>query len=311
MRYRLGMVSRTALVVGIVAFAVVAAFGGVGDSTAPLRTRVPEAAPSTATLRTLGIDVSAYQHGVDWTNVVGDGARFAYIKATESDDYTNARLAEQYTAAAAAGLPRGAFHFAQPNTSSGVTQGEYFVRSLATLGGGLVDGEKTLPPLLDLEPDPYTAADHTNTCWGLTPKQMVTWISEWSDTVIGLTDRTPVIYTTAHWWRACTGDSTAFAGYPLFVASYVSDPADLSQGAGALPSAWSHWTFWQYTSSGTQFADAANRTKGSVPARDEDLFRGSQAALRVLARSTFSETSRLRPAVVPLPGSTGSTGSPG
>ncbi|RKR75657.1 GH25 family lysozyme [Frondihabitans australicus] len=294
------MVSRTALV-AVVAFAVVAAFGGVCDSTTATRVREVVSDPAPRHVTTLGVDVSAYQHGVDWGNAAGDGARFAYIKATEGDNYTNARLVEQYTGAAAAGISRGAFEFARPNQSDGVVQAEYFVKSLASLGGGRVDGTRTLPPMLDLESDPYTGSDGTNLCWGLTPKQMVRWISEWSDTVIGLTDRTPVIYTTAHWWQVCTGDSAAFAGYPLFIAAYASDASDLSAGAGTLPSAWSHWTFWQYTNAGGQYADLADGSKGSVPARDEDLFRGSLAELQELAAGTFSASSHLRSPRTPVP----------
>ena len=45
-------------------------------------------------------------------------------------------------------------------------------------------------------------------------------------------------------WNSCTGNSTAFSGHPLWLASYgVSDPA--------LPSGWNNLTFWQYTSNGT------------------------------------------------------------
>lgn len=292
------MRSRPALVAGVIALVVIV--GGAGPSDAEHLALRTTATPTAAAVETHGLDVSAYQHGVDWETAVGRGARFAYIKATEGSTYTNARLAEQYTGASAAGLSRGAFHFAKPNTSDGVTQAKYFVKSLARLGGGRVDGTHTLPPLLDLEPDPYTARDGTNTCWGLTPKQMVRWISQFSDTVIALTDRTPVIYTSTHWWQVCTGDTTAFSGYPLYLARYVDDVAE---GAGDLPAAWSHWTFWQYTNAGSRYAGVADSTKGSIPAHDEDLFRGSLADVQALARSTFSRSSGVSPArmsVLPL-----------
>ncbi|AMM19626.1 hypothetical protein AX769_05070 [Frondihabitans sp. PAMC 28766] len=290
------MRSRSTLVAALVVLVLLAG-AGVADAKVLPRRTAPVAVASPA-VRTPGLDVSAYQHGVDWETATGAGARFAYVKATEGSNYTNARLAEQYTGAAAAGLSRGAFHFARPNQSNGVVQAEYFAASLKKLGGGRVDGTRTLPPLLDLESDPYTGSDHTNLCWGLTPAEMVTWIAQFSDTVIALTDRTPVIYTTTHWWQVCTGDSLAFGNYPLFVASYVSD---FSKGAGSLPAAWPHWTFWQYTNAGTQYAGVADRSKGSIPARDQDIFRGSLADVQALARSTFARSSGLDPALAPVP----------
>jgi GH25 family lysozyme M1 (1,4-beta-N-acetylmuramidase) len=36
------------------------------------------------------------------------------------------------------------------------------------------------------------------------------------------TGKTPIIYTEADWWDTCTGDSTAFHNYPLWIASLLS-----------------------------------------------------------------------------------------
>jgi lysozyme len=93
------------------------------------------------------------------------------------------------------------------------------------------------------------------------------------------------------------GDSTAFSGYPLYLARYVDDVAS---GAGALPAAWSRWTFWQYTNAGSRYAGVADSTKGSIPAHDEDLFRGSLADVQALARSTFSRSSGVSPTMAAI-----------
>ncbi|MGA1813742.1 GH25 family lysozyme [Frondihabitans sp. 4ASC-45] len=245
-----------------------------------------------------GLDVSAYQHGVSFRKAYARGARFVYIKATEGDTYTSARLANQYTTAKAAGLIRGAYHFAKPNTSTAVKQAEYFVASLGELGRGRVDGGWTLPPLLDLEFNPYAASDGTNSCWGLTPKQMQRWVSAYLDTVTGLTGRVPAIYTNANWWKTCTGGSTDFTSYPLFLARYVDD---VSGGSIDLPNGWPGWTIWQYTSTGSRYKGITNRTKGDVAASDENLFAGSFDDLVALAESRFEalpepQTDRITPA---------------
>lgn len=303
MRYGLRMVPRLSLAVAVLVVLTVAipASGAVTDHENEPRLSAPEV----TTANVLGIDVSAYQHGVDWKKVAAAGATFAYIKATEGSTYTNARLREQYTGAAKAGLVRGAFHFAKPNVSTPEAQARYFVASLKTLGGGRVDGATTLPPLLDLEYNPYTKKDGTNSCWGLTPKQMVEWVAAFTATVVELTDRVPAIYTTTDWWQRCTADSTAFSGNPLFLARYVkaaSAPSEttLGSGPGQLPAGWSTWTFWQHTNAGTRYSGVTDGSKGNVHAADEDVFHGSPADLEKLARSTFSAHTGLEPELVPL-----------
>ncbi|AAT88484.1 lysozyme [Leifsonia xyli subsp. xyli str. CTCB07] len=204
-----------------------------------------------------GLDVSGWQvlNASDWARIAANGARFAYVKATESTDYTSSQFAEQYTDSFNAGLLHGAYHFATPNTSSGAAQANWF---LDHGGQGTADG-RTMPPLLDIEYNPYGA-----TCYGLSPAAMVSWIYDFSQTVQARTGRQPAIYSTTSWWKLCTGNSAAFAANPLFIARY---PNALSDGAGALPAGWSSYTLWQFASSG-------------VFPGDQDVFNGSERDLQ-------------------------------
>lgn len=210
-----------------------------------------------------GLDVSGWQTSVNWSQVWSDGGRFAYVKATESTDYTSSQFTKQYNGSSAAGLIRGAYHFAIPNASSGAAQANFF---LANGGGWTADG-KTLPPLLDIEYNPYTATDGTNTCYGLSASQMVAWINEFTSTVHAATGVLPAIYTTTGWWSTCTGNSASFAQNPLFIARY---PTNVADGPGTLPAGWSRYSMWQ-------FADA-----GIFPG-DQDVFNGTYAALQAFA----------------------------
>jgi lysozyme len=205
-----------------------------------------------------GHDVSSHQSGVDWARARADGARFAYVKATESTGYRSPAFERQYAEADATGILRGAYHFAVPDRSSGAAQAAYFVRN----GGAWRADGRTLPPALDMEYNPYG----THRCYGLDSAAMVRWIRSFSDEVLRLTGRRPVLYTTADWWRLCTGNSTAFAGdHALWIARHgASDP-------GALPGGWTTWTFWQ------------SATAGTLPG-DQDVFHGSLAGLRRFAR---------------------------
>ncbi|GHI08700.1 hydrolase [Streptomyces cellostaticus] len=206
-----------------------------------------------------GHDVSSYQSHVDWPAARSDGARFTYVKATESTTYRNPLFDQQYDGARQAGLVHGAYHFALPDKSSGAEQAEYFVRH----GGGWRADGWTLPPALDIEYNPY---DEKHPCYGLGWKRMVRWIRSFSDEVERTTGRRPVIYTTAEWWDACTGDSRAFASdHPLWIARHgTSEP-------GSLPGGWPSWTFWQYGTQGGLLGDT-------------NLFNGPPSRLRAFAR---------------------------
>ncbi|MEE1765735.1 lysozyme [Streptomyces sp. SP18BB07] len=216
--------------------------------------------PVSAAAQPRGHDVSSHQKQVNWSSVKSKGARFVYVKATESTTYRNPYFGQQYNGSREAGLIRGAYHFALPHQSSGKTQARYFVDN----GGGWRADGWTLPPALDIEYNPY---DRKRKCYGLSRSAMVGWITSFSAEVKRLTSRRPVIYTTTHWWKTCTGNSPAFGGnHALWLARYDSS------GAGELPAGWKSWTIWQY-----------DNGSGSLPG-DQNLFNGSTKRLKQFAR---------------------------
>ncbi|KAA2260116.1 hypothetical protein F0L68_20535 [Solihabitans fulvus] len=205
--------------------------------------------------QTPGLDVSGYQGNVNWSSVRANGARFAYVKATEGTGYTNAYFAQQYNGSYNVGLIRGAYHFAHPNSSSGATQANYFVSH----GGGWSRDGKTLPPMLDIEYNPSGS-----TCYGISQGAMRSWILDFSNTVHSRTGRYPTVYTSTNWWNQCVGNWTALGSTnPLFIARY-------SSSAGTLPAGWGFYTFWQFNDHGT------------FPG-DQDVFNGAADRLVALA----------------------------
>ncbi|WP_411128945.1 lysozyme [Streptomyces sp. x-19] len=212
--------------------------------------------PAAADGRPLGHDVSSYQKQIDWRAARAKGARFVYVKATESDSYRNPHFSSQYSGSRAAGLLHGAYHFAVPSASSGARQAKYFLQH----GGHWKADGWTLPPALDIEHNPY---DARQSCFGLGRTAMVHWIRAFSDEVRRSTGRRPVIYTTARWWDRCTGGSRAFgATHPLWLADY--------SGVAQLPAGWSHLTIRQYA------------PRGPLPG-DQDRWNGTLAQLRRFA----------------------------
>jgi GH25 family lysozyme M1 (1,4-beta-N-acetylmuramidase) len=205
------------------------------------------AAPATTAPAVQGIDVASAQHplgaAIDWTQVAGHGYKFVFIKSTEGSYYPNPYYAADASAAAAAGLIVAPYHFAIPNYSGGALQADYAL----DYSGYVADGH-TLPLIVDLENDLYDqpvsqGGDGTNECYGLSPAQMVAWITDFAAETHRRTGQSPVIYTTAAWWKTCTGNSGAFASDPLWIASLSKSPS--------IPSAWPGWTYWQYSSSAT------------------------------------------------------------
>ncbi|MFG3259777.1 lysozyme [Streptomyces sp. NPDC048172] len=190
--------------------------------------------------RTKGVDVSSHQGKVAWRTLRKSGVKWAYTKATEGKSYRNPYFASQYNGSYKAGMIRGAYHFATPDTSSGATQANYFVKH----GGGWSKDGKTLPGVLDIEYNPYGS-----TCYGKTPRQLVSWIRDFLHRYKTRTGRSAVIYTSTNWWKKCTSNYRGFASaHPLWVARYASS-------VGPLPAGWKFHTMWQYTSSGPTVGD--------------------------------------------------------
>ncbi|WP_418909158.1 cell wall-binding repeat-containing protein [Glutamicibacter endophyticus] len=268
----------------------------LGQQVAQAAQQSPLSAPGNAAsfdeLRTwrppgvLGIDVSRFQGQVDWSYAKKKGVRFSYAKATQSWPdglYKDPNFTQNYTGAAAAGLLRGAYHFALPAHSSGAAQAKEF---LANGGNWSADG-KTLPPLLDIEWNPYSATSYPqgrgDVCYGMTPAQLVTWIKDFGSTIKSATGRLPMIYTAQSWWDRCTGDSTAFASWPLHVSLYPT--AAVPKNPRELPEGWKTFNMWQYTSNSDLI--------GSKLYVDANVWNGDLTSLKDFARNTRSTPYRM------------------
>jgi GH25 family lysozyme M1 (1,4-beta-N-acetylmuramidase) len=204
------------------------------------------AAPAVIAGAVQGVDVASYQHpdgaAINWPDVAAAGVKFAVVKATEGAYYQNPNALTDLADARAAGLSVGAYAFAIPNgngaSSRAVVQADYLLRYLGA-------DSSTVPIMLDIEYDPYVSSDGTNQCYGLKPAAMVSWVSAFDAQVQRKTGRLPVIYTPPSWWNTCAGGSTAFGQIPLWVPAYTN------AASPGLPTGWSNWSIWQYTSSGT------------------------------------------------------------
>ncbi|PNG25956.1 glycoside hydrolase family 25 protein [Methylocella silvestris] len=175
-----------------------------------------------------GIDVSKYQGEIDWASVRGAGVQFAWIKATEGGDHVDDKFAQNWASAKAAGIPRGAYHFA------------YWCRpaeeQAAWFTANVPNDPDALPPVLDVEWN-----GQSKTCPRKVPRDVA--ISEMKIILAAMErayGKRPVIYTSVDFHKDVMQGE--FADYPIWVRSVKCHPA-LKYGARK-------WRFWQHTAEG-------------------------------------------------------------
>lgn len=202
-----------------------------------------------------GIDVSHHQGQIDWDRVAGDGVHFAYIKATEGGDLSDARFAENWRGAQEAGIKRGAYHFftlCRP----GAEQAAHFIATVPL-------DKDALPPAIDLE---FTGNCTDRTRWLDAPGELTVFLER----VEAHYGRSAVLYVRPD-FHAAFLDGRDIPN-SLWLQSFILMPS-----YGGRP-----WTFWQY--------HAFGRVKGIRGFVDRNVFRGTQTEF-----SAWISDSKFRP----------------
>lgn len=196
-----------------------------------------------------GIDISHYQAAIDWEEVQQmqiDGIKigFCFIKATEGVDRIDDRFETNWRNAKENNIPRGAYHFFNPE-KSGAEQAQNFIRNVQIAKGDL-------PPVLDVEQlNGFRAADLQRS------------ISEWLQLVETHYKVKPIIYTGADFYKRNL--AAKFDGYPLWVAHYfVKDKPRIQRS----------WIFWQHNDGG--------HVNGIDAYVDFNVFNGDSASFKKL-----------------------------
>jgi GH25 family lysozyme M1 (1,4-beta-N-acetylmuramidase) len=232
-----------------------------------------------------GVDVASWQHPgttgsrcgdpINWVAVKNAGHSFAYVKATEATSYTNPCFAPDWQGAAAAGLYRGAYHYAKPAlpVSTAADQARYFVSRT-----GSMTGPGDLPGFLDLEET-----------GGLGQADLAQWTRVFLAEVTRLTGKAPMIYVGRYFWRDSVGNPADIGQqYRLWLPDYhcqrsdgslFCDPGTDSYSPTGF-AGWSSWTFWQNYSVGA--------VPGIVGGVDMNRFCCDIASLSALAGSGAS-----------------------
>jgi GH25 family lysozyme M1 (1,4-beta-N-acetylmuramidase) len=242
------------------------------------------ATPASAMIR--GIDVSSWQHSgttgstcgrpIDWAQVKNSGISFAYAKSTEATTYTNPCFAQDWAGIASVGLLRGSYHYAKPALpiSTAVDQARYFVSRAGSMTGPL-----DLPGMLDLEET-----------GGLNATQLSDWTRAFLNEVTVLTGKKPVLYMGAFFFPGTIAPDIS-ANYRLWLPSYLCqsntgqrlcDPyTDTRQPR--IPTGWSSWTWWQFSSIENVPGIYANQTGSALDNVDMNWYCCDLGSLQALA----------------------------
>ncbi|WIM68651.1 glycoside hydrolase family 25 protein [Corynebacterium breve] len=208
-----------------------------------------------------GVDVAGHQHpggeAIDWNAVAAHGERYAFIKASEGNGWTNEFYAQDVEAANNAGLLTGAYHYARP-AEDARAQARHFATTLSMSSG------TALPPVLDIEVSE-----------GLNPEQLQGWTRDFLDELKAQTGRTPMIYTYRYFWKDNMANTHEFSEYPLWLAAYQNNAPKPVGG-------WDKLSFWQRSDNG--------RVAGINTPVDMNIFNGHEGQLASFAAGNLFAT---------------------
>ena len=173
-----------------------------------------------------GIDVSHWQHNINFSSVKESGIEFAILKAGGSDAgfYTDSKFEENYTAAAAAGLNVGCYYFAG-SKFSGAKNGTADAKRFASI---IKDKQFSMPIYLDIEAQPVSEkAGITEAAVAFCEymEKQGYFIGIYASDISGFKERL---------------DPLIITKYSSWVARY-----------GKQPEYNRYWNVWQYSSTGT------------------------------------------------------------
>jgi lysozyme len=196
-----------------------------------------------------GVDVSRWQGEIDWVRLRGQGANFAFIKATDGGDHLDPMFRKNWRAAAEAGLHRGAYHFFYWCRTGG-EQADWFIRNVPRVEGAL-------PPVIDVEYNGESRCKRRLSAQTIRDKMQV-----FMDKLEAHYGQRPIIYTAPDFYA--DNLQGAFKDYHFWVRAVAQHPSRVYPDR--------KWVFWQYSGSGL-----SHGVEGRI---DLNVFHGSEAEWR-------------------------------
>lgn len=167
-----------------------------------------------------GIDVSNYQRDINWRQVADNKKiKFAYIKATEGNDYQDKYFKKNWDGISKNSLYKGAYHYFTTK-STGKAQAYNFINTVPVEKG-------CLPPVVDIEEE---SNDKT---------KFIKELKDYLNIIEKRYNQKPIIYTVNNLYDEYIKDY--FKDYDIWIRDIIK-PAKLSGDR--------KWLMWQYCSRG-------------------------------------------------------------
>jgi len=194
-----------------------------------------------------GVDLSAYQGVIDWKTLAEQNIDFAYIKATEGNDYVDTQFKTNWEASQKTDLKVGAYHFLDYD-STGKDQAKNFIANVPV-------SKDNLPPVVDLEL--YGQYDENP----LPKEQVKVILDDFLKEFENNYGVKPIIYTSQRVFNMYIGSD--YKDYKIWIVDLDNSwPETLPNGES--------FTFWQFTQRGILDGYDGNETF-----IDLDLYKGT------------------------------------
>lgn len=208
----------------------------------------------------LGVDISHYQSApplaaIDWNKVKSSGIVFAFAKATQGTTYVDGFFQQYMAAGTKAGIVMSGYHFADPTTTNAVSEANHF---LSVAGQYIKTG--FLPPVLDLEDDPWNNSVPSN----MGSAQLSSWVDLWMSTIFQKTGVEPILYTNGSYAKFLSSSTNKYL-------LWIADPDYQPLSTGSTFGIWQNYIFKQYS--------WKSNISGISTEVDEDSFNGDSASL--------------------------------
>ena len=195
-----------------------------------------------------GIDVSHYQHNINWKEASQDPkVGYVYIKATEGRDHVDATYDYNLREARRNGIKAGSYHFFRPNVSA-AEQFRNFTKIVNKNNQDLI-------PLIDVE-----------VTGGVSVTTMHTCLQEFLQLITKEYGKKPLIYTGKNFYNKYFAPYSVYKSYSFMIAQYTNDEPVLNNNDDYL--------IWQYTGAGS-----VNGVRGHV---DQSRFHGRHSINEIL-----------------------------
>ena len=195
-----------------------------------------------------GIDVSHYQHNINWKEASQDPkVGYVYIKATEGRDHVDATYDYNLREARRNGIKAGSYHFFRPNVSA-AEQYRNFTKIVNKNNQDLI-------PLIDVE-----------VTGGVSVTTMHTCLQEFLQLITKEYGKKPLIYTGKNFYNKYFAPYSVYKSYSFMIAQYTNNEPVLNNNDDYL--------IWQYTGAGS-----VNGVRGHV---DQSRFHGRHSINEIL-----------------------------